>query len=60
MKRYLCALVISASLVVLAPSALLAWEEDLHYGLTKWLAYKAGFSLADAETIALGTIEIDR
>ena len=32
---------------------MLAWEEDLHYGLTKWIAYKVGFSLADAETIAL-------
>jgi hypothetical protein len=31
-----------------------AWEKDLHYGLTKWLAYQAGFSLDDAETIAKG------
>ena len=32
-----------------------AWEKDLHYGLTKWLAFKAGFSLENAEVIALGT-----
>lgn len=32
-----------------------AWEKDLHYGLTKWLAFKAGFSLDNAEIIALGT-----
>src|SRR5208282_1208697 len=31
-----------------------AWEKDLHYGLTKWLAYEAGFSLDDAETVAKG------
>jgi hypothetical protein len=31
-----------------------AWEKDLHYGLTKWLAFKAGFTLADSETIAEG------
>lgn len=32
-----------------------AWEKDLHYGLTKWLAFKAGFSLENAEIIALRT-----
>jgi len=30
------------------------WEADTHYGLTKWLAVKAGFSLEDAEIIAAG------
>jgi len=33
----------------------MAWEMDVHYGLTKWLAFQAGFSLADAEVIARGT-----
>jgi len=32
-----------------------AWEPDLHYGLTKWVAFNAGFSLQDAEIIARGT-----
>lgn len=32
-----------------------AWGKDLHYGLSKWLAFKAGFSLDNAEIIALGT-----
>lgn len=31
-----------------------AWEADVHYGLTKWLAFEAGFSLEDAEAIAAG------
>jgi hypothetical protein len=35
--------------------SLMAWEMDVHYGLTKWLAFQAGFSLADAEVIARGT-----
>ena len=35
------------------------WETDLHYGLTKWLAFQAGFSLQDAEVIARGTQEPD-
>src|SRR5712671_4511517 len=42
-------------LVTLAAMRTLAWEKDLHYGLTKWLAFQAGFSLDDAETIAKGT-----
>ncbi len=51
MKRRLVAVVILVSLV---PWPLFGWQEDLHYGLSKWLAYKAGFSLNDAETIAIG------
>jgi hypothetical protein len=42
------------SLVSLLSTSLLAWEMDVHYGLTKWLAFQAGFSLADAEVIARG------
>jgi len=29
-----------------------AWESDFHYGLTKWLAFQAGFGIDDAEIIA--------
>jgi hypothetical protein len=36
-----------------------AWEDDFHYGLTKWLAERAGFSGASAETIALGNKRTD-
>ncbi len=39
--------------------SLLGWETDLHYGLTKWLAFQAGFNLQDAEIIARGTQEPD-
>jgi Family of unknown function (DUF6765) len=41
-------------LVVLALShmAALAWESDVHYVLTWWLATQAGFSRGDADTIA--------
>ena len=34
--------------------AVYGWEADLHYGLTKWLAVNAGFSLDHAELIAAG------
>lgn len=40
-------------LTLFPTSRLLCWETDTHYGLTKWLAVKAGFSLQDAEAIAL-------
>ncbi len=51
MKRRLVAVAILISLVSWPA---FGWEVDLHYGLSKWLAYKAGFSLNDAETIAIG------
>ena len=51
MKRRLVAVVILVSLI---PWRAFGWEADLHYGLSKWLAFKAGFSLNDAETIAIG------
>jgi hypothetical protein len=31
-----------------------AWESDVHYGLTRWLALRAGFDAAQAQAIALG------
>jgi len=37
-----------------------SWESDMHYGLTKWLAVKAGFKLDDAEIIAAGAESSDR
>jgi hypothetical protein len=41
------------SFLVLSVASSYGWETDTHYGLTKWLAVKAGFSLEDAEVIAL-------
>ena len=54
MRRMMVAVLV-ALLAVPAP----AWETDLHYGLTKWLAVKAGFSLDEAEIIAAGTQSAD-
>ncbi len=36
-----------------------AWEDDVHYGLTKRLAIKAGISEADAEEIANADQKVD-
>ena len=51
--------VVVALLLVGAPRAALAWEHDVHYGLTKWLALKAGFSSVDAEIIAAEDRKVD-
>ncbi|MGQ0812262.1 MAG: hypothetical protein ACT4OO_13710 [Nitrospiraceae bacterium] len=36
-----------------------AWESDVHYGLTKWLALQAGFAEQEAEAVAKGTWDKD-
>jgi hypothetical protein len=41
------------------PTGLYAYEDDVHYGLTKWLATKGGFDEDEAETIALGDKNVD-
>lgn len=47
-----------ATLCVATPS--LAYEDDVHYGLTHWLARAAGFLPAEADTIAHGNVDYDR
>jgi len=53
----------TASLLVMtmlmAAHAAFAWESDVHYGLTKWLAIQAGFPEQDAELVAKGTWDRD-
>lgn len=39
-------------LLCVVPGASLAWQEDVHYGLTKWLALQAGFTEAQADLLA--------
>lgn len=52
-------LILVAAVLVLSTEPAFAWESDFHYGLTKWLAIKAGFSTNDAETIAQGALNLD-
>ena len=49
----------AALAVLLSVGAGYCWEPDMHYGLVKWLAVKAGFSLDDAEIIAAGSESAD-
>ena len=45
--------------LLLAATASFAFESDVHYGLTVWLALKAGFSEREAKTIATGNQRVD-
>lgn len=45
--------------VLLAPPAVHAYEGDVHYGLTRWLALKAGFQPPEANAVALGNQRVD-
>lgn len=50
---------LAAALLLLMVTAASAWENDFHYGLTKWLALQAGFGPEPAETIAVANVEAD-
>ena len=41
------------------PVSVAAYESDVHYGLTRWLALKAGFDPGQADAIALGNQRLD-
>jgi hypothetical protein len=47
------------ALVLLVPAVPHAYESDVHYGLTRWLALKAGFQQPEANAIALGNQRVD-
>ncbi|NYT61903.1 hypothetical protein H0A66_06150 [Alcaligenaceae bacterium] len=49
-----------AAVIAFASPLTYAYEEDVHYGLTYWLAMRAGFAEAQAERIAAANIEYDR
>ena len=58
LRRHAVAAAILAA-VAMGSTGVVAWEEDLHYGLTFWLATQAGFSRNDADEIARGDQSYD-
>jgi hypothetical protein len=56
-RRWLRLAALVVGLAGAGPSS--AYENDVHYGLTKWLALKAGFADAEAEAIAAGDRDVD-
>jgi len=55
MHRFFTALL--AALLVSSPAA--AFESDVHFGLTRWLALQAGFTAQQADAIATGNSRVD-
>jgi len=58
MRSLLAATATAAALAFVSPLAQ-GYEEDVHYGLTYWLALRAGFVEAQAERIAAANVEYD-
>jgi hypothetical protein len=48
-----------ASALLMAPAPVMAFEADVHYGLTYWLALQAGFEPLQAQIIATGDQRVD-
>jgi len=47
------------AVVLVIPTQSMAFEADVHYGLTDWLALQAGFDPSLAQTIATGDQRVD-
>lgn len=58
LKRSVCATAVLFSTLFL-PSQARGYEGDVHYGLTMWLAVKAGFQHHEAAAIARGNFRVD-
>ena len=52
-------LLVPLVILLLSPRSSLAWEEDVHYLLTFWLANQAGMSRQDADIVAKGNQSYD-
>ncbi|SAK79693.1 hypothetical protein AWB77_03908 [Caballeronia fortuita] len=52
-------LVVVTSNLLLTSSSAVAYESDVHFGLTKWLGLKAGFASHEADAIARGDQQVD-
>jgi hypothetical protein len=48
-----------ASALLVVPAQAMAFESDVHYGLTYWLALQAGFDPLQAQIIATGDQRVD-
>jgi len=52
-------LLLASVLLLVAPGRATAFEADVHYGLTHWLALQAGFGALEAQLIATGDGRVD-
>lgn len=51
--------VLLAACLLLGAASAHAFEADVHFGLTKWLALKAGFTEPQADSVATGNQRVD-
>src|SRR5438034_939370 len=58
MPKHHAALAIAALAMLSCPTAG-AYESDVHFGLTQWLALQAGFAPPQAQAIAIGDNRVD-
>lgn len=47
------------AVLLFVPGAASAFERDVHFGLTKWLALQAGFTLQQSNALATGNQRVD-
>jgi hypothetical protein len=59
MRRSRAGLVLLFAALVLVPGSSDAFERDVHFGLTRWLALKAGFTAQQADALAIGDQRVD-
>ena len=52
-----CVLLFAGTLLL--PATVAAFESDVHFGLTKWLALKAGYTQQEATALATGDQRVD-
>ena len=52
-------LLLFTALLLISPKRATAFEADVHYGLTNWLALQAGFEPLQAQIIATGDERVD-
>ena len=55
----LCFLFFMTCLALAASAPAHAYESDVHYGLTRWLALRAGYSESQADAIAIANLRVD-
>ena len=59
LARVLIAVAICVGSALVGPAAI-AWEEDVHFGLVRWLALQAGYAPNWATTVAEGDLRADQ
>src|SRR5260370_14396759 len=59
-RSFIHILAISLFLSAGSSAPTFAWEEDVHFGLTRWLAVQAGLSEHEADQVGLHDLERDQ